>query len=274
MRFSVLFLIFFSSLCANIPRVSFEQGFNMQPGEILLQKDVFYSCKSLYEDYMESLSLESEYQIPKIIHFIWLGSPLPKRCQNCIDTWKTFHPDWTVWIWKDEDVANFPMINTKAYTSAVNFGQKSDILRYEILYQYGGLYLDTDFECLKNFDSLHRTCSFYAGVSRCGKAVYNGLFGCSPKHPIIKACIEGLQIEPGQRHHIKIMEETGPYYFAKIIAQVAPDCPRGSIAIFPPTFFYPYPGIFRGTMDKEARERFSRAETMAIHYWATSWQKS
>ena len=40
--------------------------------------------------------------------------------------------------------------NQKAYSSAKNWGMKSDILRYEILQKFGGVYIDTDYECLQN----------------------------------------------------------------------------------------------------------------------------
>jgi len=267
-------LFFFSTVFATIPKVSYENGFNTHPSEKkVVQDNIYHVCKAHYEDFMKYSSVSSEDQIPKILHFIWLGSPLPKRCQDCILTWKELHQDWTINIWTDQDVENFPMVNAEAYEAATNFGQKSDILRYEILYKYGGLYLDTDFECTKSFDEIHRSCSFYSGVGRCGKVVYNGLIGSSPGHPIIKACIDELQTTPGQTNSTKIMEETGPFYFGKIVCKIAPTSPRGSIAIFPPTFFYPYPGVLRRTMDKEAKETFSHPETMAIHYWATSWTK-
>ena len=53
------------------------------------------------------------------------------------------------------------MKNKKAFLSAHNYGMKSDILRYEILHTYGGVYIDTDYECVRNIGecnlySLHR----------------------------------------------------------------------------------------------------------------------
>lgn len=46
----------------------------------------------------------------------------------------------------------------KAFDAAKNYGEKSDILRYEILFVYGGVYADVDVECLQPFDALAEVC--------------------------------------------------------------------------------------------------------------------
>ena len=222
---------------------------------------------------MQYNTISDEYQIPKNIHFIWLGSTLPDICASRIETWRLLHPDWNLIVWTDADVKDFNMVNKRAFSKAVNYGQKSDIWRFEILYRYGGVYVDIDFDCLQSFDTLHKSCEFYAGISRCGTAVMNSLIGSRPHHPILEACISGLKVKPHQSDYVKIMEETGPYYFAKIIQKTAFLSPKGSVAIFPPIFFFPYPGIYRRMLDKEAISMFAKEESMAIHYWTTSWQK-
>ena len=48
------------------------------------------------------------------------------------------------------EAKNFGMKNKEAFLSAYNYGMKSDILRYEILHSFGGVYIDTDYECVMN----------------------------------------------------------------------------------------------------------------------------
>ena len=251
---------------------SFIDGFNLQPGEEVEKNSLFWECNRLYEDYKQYALVENEYQIPKNIHFIWLGSPLPKKCAEFIQSWRLFHPDWNIKIWTDKDVAALNLINKVAYRKASNWGQKSDILRLEILYRYGGVYVDTDFECLSSFDELHKSCQFYAGVSRDGTAVFNGLMGAKVGHPILYESILQLKTVPNQRDFHKIMEETGPYYLGRMVERYALTCPKGSVVIFPPIFFYPFPGTCRNDESKVPSE-FRVDETMAIHYWSCSWQK-
>jgi mannosyltransferase OCH1-like enzyme len=88
-----------------------------------------------------ALEVNDLFLIPKVIHSIWLGSSLPEMYNTLISTWKALHPLWTVKIWKDEDTDLIHLQNEKAYYSAKNYGEKSDILRYEILNLYGGVYI-------------------------------------------------------------------------------------------------------------------------------------
>ena len=55
------------------------------------------------------------------------------------------------------EAQNLSMKNKKAFLSAHNYGMKSDILRYEILHTYGGVYIDTDYECVINIGE----CNLY-----------------------------------------------------------------------------------------------------------------
>lgn len=70
---------------------------------------------------------------------------------------------------------NFKLKNTNPYINGSNYGEKSDVLRYEILQQFGGIYVDCDFECLKSFDSL-LSCNFFSGFSNTPAAVEVCLF--------------------------------------------------------------------------------------------------
>jgi len=71
--------------------------------------------------------------------------------------------------------------NKTAYMAAPNFGQKADILRYELLQRHGGIYVDVDMECVRSLDGLHGKGgpTFYAGFSNTGTVeLNNGLIGC------------------------------------------------------------------------------------------------
>jgi mannosyltransferase OCH1-like enzyme len=141
--------------------------------------------------------------IPKIIHQIWLGSPKPTTTQymKWFESWKVHHPEWEICWWHDKDVQDMinknEFKNVEAFNNAQNYGEKSDILRYEIMYKYGGLYVDTDMECIQSFNPLHDRCccSFYAGWSNTGNIeLNNGIFGAIPRHPILKDMIQSIYV--------------------------------------------------------------------------------
>lgn len=93
--------------------------------------------------------------IPKVIHYCWFGgNPLPKSAQKCIRSWKKYFPDYEIKEWNEQ---NFD-VNSIRYTQEAYERKKyafvSDYARFFILYQYGGLYFDTDVEVIKPMEDL------------------------------------------------------------------------------------------------------------------------
>lgn len=225
----------------------------------------------LYDKYLLSEAYQTEYpQIPKIIHHIWLGSPFPPHLAELRETWRKFHPDWQLILWTEKEINNFGLVNRRVYDASKNYGSKSDIARYEILYRIGGLYVDTDFECLKPFDDLHAKCSFYSAIGYDSQVLlYNGLIGSIPGHPILKLCIDSMPQQPAGDIW-SIMEKTGPHLLTRSFLSLV-SLNSGPTIIFPTSFFYSWPAHLR--FDKSDAKKWVRPESYAIHYWHTSWQK-
>ena len=142
----------------------------------------------------------SQKTIPKIVHMIWLGGDKPHSANyvKWFESWKSHHPDWKIMWWTDDSVADLrarsDLKNSRAFDEAKNYGEKSDILRYEIIERFGGLYADTDMECVASFDSLHDSgVQFYAGWSNTGTVeVNNGIFGSVANHPLLTTIVERI----------------------------------------------------------------------------------
>lgn len=93
--------------------------------------------------------------IPKIIHYCWFGgNPLPKSAEKCIENWKKYCPDYEIRRW---DESNFD-VSCNAYCAAMLEKKKwaflSDYARLKIVYENGGVYLDTDVQLIKPLDPL------------------------------------------------------------------------------------------------------------------------
>lgn len=87
--------------------------------------------------------------IPKIIHYCWFGgNEKPEIIQKCIASWREHCPDWQIMEWNESnyDVAKNPYVR-KAYQSE-KWAFVSDFVRLDVLYEIGGVYLDTDVEIL------------------------------------------------------------------------------------------------------------------------------
>ncbi len=211
---------------------------------------------------------EKQTKIPKIIHQIWLGSPFPEKYKKFQESWKKHHPNWVYRLWTDKDIPAFKLQNQRLYDKATNYGEKSDILRYEILYRYGGLYIDTDFECLHPLDILHHCYDFYIGIQPLDTNIVQlgiGLIGVVPKHGLLKKAIESL---PKHAHIPQIIAKTGPLFFTKLFFENSLQVPGLTIAL-PSTYFYPC-GY---TQDPKKAALWQRPESFAIHHWEGSWLK-
>jgi mannosyltransferase OCH1-like enzyme len=213
----------------------------------------------------------AQAKIPKIIHQVWVGpNPFPERFKKAQESIRKFHPEWECKLWTDADVEPFGLVNKKLFDEAENYGEKSDIFRYEILDRYGGVYFDVDIECIKSFDVLHHCYEFYTGIVHRGSPGFGiGVIGCTPGHPIIQLCITSMQdngskIDPGE-----IIKRTGPLHFTHCFMQLYEQFP-GKVIAFPPSYFYSIPNTARFYTIQE-NMHWIRPEAFTIHYWGCTW---
>src|SRR4051812_27998382 len=94
--------------------------------------------------------------IPKIVHQVWVTSAVPAKSKKNSDSFKKHLPDWEYRLWDDQATGEFlnryfPEQRT-AYSKLATATQKTDLLRYMLLFVYGGLYADMDCECLRPID--------------------------------------------------------------------------------------------------------------------------
>lgn len=239
--------------------------------------DEWVNIRGLYDRYIiNDFVFFLEPLIPKRIHRIWIGSPLPDKEREFGETWIKNHPDWEYYLWTDTEIELLGLINKAAYDASKNWGEKSDIARYEILFRFGGLYVDTDFECLHPFDIFHHSCEFYAGmdygVGMCCN-VFNGLIGSIPGHPILKRCIEAIHsYSLHEKYDIDaIMVRTGPFLLTRSINESIQAGDEGRTVLFPVTYFYPWPNFYRDINQRSEILKWVRPETYAIHHWHVSW---
>lgn len=225
--------------------------------------------EQLYTELRNHKTIPTTLRIPKKIHQIWLGSPVPERYARLQKTFRDNHPDWEYIVWTDADIEKLNLENATAYNASTNYGEKSDIARYEILYRFGGLYADFDVECLHSFDELHHLCDFYAGLSPLSDTVLleNCIIGCAPGHPIMKHCITSLVKQESSGYLVDITKGTGPGHLTKSFFATIGDAQQAHlISVALPSLFFFSPDLFSGRQIKYM-------PFLAIHYWEGSWQE-
>jgi len=229
--------------------------------------ELYVLFKSLYnKNNLQLIKPSQQLKIPKTIHQVWLGGPVPEAFKVYMQSWIDMHPGWEHRFWTDETVVQFPLINQEFYDRSDNFGVKSDILKWELIYRIGGVYIDTDFECLKPLDILHYTYDFYTGIQPLDSHFLQlgaALFAAAPGHPILKHCIETIKDD---WHEKGAPKKTGPVHFTKSFFKVAGKTGLIDIAL-PSGYFYP---LF--CSQKELRKDLWLTEgAYAVHHWAKSW---
>jgi hypothetical protein len=127
--------------------------------------------------------------IPKIIHYCWLGNiPYPEKIACCVNSWKKHLSDYKLMRWDESsfDINSVQWVR-EAY-KAKKYAFASDYIRFFALYRYGGVYLDTDVEAVKSFDSLLSNRSFigfeYVSIPE------SAVIGTEPELPWIKECLD------------------------------------------------------------------------------------
>ena len=93
--------------------------------------------------------------IPKKIHYFWFGgNEKPAKVQKCIDSWKKYCPDYEIIEWNESnfDIHCMPFVE-QAY-DAKKYAFVSDVARLIVVYEQGGIYMDTDVEVIKPLDDL------------------------------------------------------------------------------------------------------------------------
>jgi len=202
--------------------------------------------------------------IPKIMHFIWLGTnKLPDIYLEYIKSWISNHNDWTFCFWNDDNIPC--LINQKIYNETDVPAMKADILRYELLYIFGGVYIDCDFLCLKNIDDIISSYDGFSGYES-NEYIAIGLMGFIPYDNMLLNIIKELTYNfiINKNKSLPIPELTGPIFFTKMWNKYKTD----KHYAFPINYFYSY--TFQDKIDNKMY--IIGDDNYAIHMWGHSWK--
>jgi len=215
--------------------------------------------------------LQEDPIIPKILHIIWLGPKVPPMVsKGCMRSIAEQLPDWEIKLWTDKDIQLLDLQNRQYFEEETNYGAKSDILRYELLYKFGGVYIDIDIEVVKSLTQLNHAYEFYAGLEAGDNEaiIGNSIIASIPGHPIMKDCIDQIKEHRYQMVDWKVVDRTGPKHFEQSVLRGSQHCDQGKFILFPKSFFYP---ISHCNRTEKNLQRYIKNETYCIHHWAGSW---
>ncbi|QKF94629.1 glycosyltransferase [Fadolivirus algeromassiliense] len=218
--------------------------------------------KQIYK-YAHLLKLRNS-KLPKIFHFIWIGpNKIPAKYIDYIKSWITNHNNYIFCIWTDYNIPE--LINSYEYKNAKKYAMKADILRYELLYIFGGIYVDCDFLCFKNIhDEIKNLEGFSAWES--SEYIAIGLMGFKPSHKFIYDVINLIPYNfKNMINEINISKITGPIMFTRLFKENK----YSNVKIFPQEFCYSY----TYSECHSGKPYLIKPEYYAIHMWGHSWGK-
>lgn len=205
--------------------------------------------------------------IPHILHQIWLGSPPPTRVQRWMDSWRVLHPQWEYHLWTDNNRP--PVPSESAFERAPSYAMKADLLRYELLCKFGGLYIDADFACHRPVTELLVGRDLML-VSQFG-VVCNGVMAATPRHEFIgnvsQAAFEAVLATSDRKLEQEPQIITGPYLVDRLFVQSRrafnePGC------LLPGDYFFEPMTRVPLALQLAAEKRY------ATHVALASWRKS
>lgn len=141
-------------------------------------------CRMEQKDF--TLEKSEKSYIPQMIHYIWFGNKaIPLQQRKFIEGWKKLCPDYKIRFWSESNYNVKDNVYTKEAYESGDYAHVSDYARMDILYRYGGFYMDTDVELLKSLDVLrcHQAVFTYGEWPAINSGV---LCGAVPQNELIK----------------------------------------------------------------------------------------
>lgn len=207
-------------------------------------------------------------RIPKVINYCWFSrSQMPDYLEKCIESWKKYCPDYKIVRWDEDNYDVEKNLYMRQAYEAEKWGFVPDIARLDILYNHGGLYIDTDVELIKKLDDL-LVLDAFAGVEKWGNINMGGCSGAIPYHPMIKKMLdyrinESFLMEDGSMN----LTTCGYYETMPLIHKgFKPNNTVQTIdgmTIFSSDYFHPY--------DYMSGETCITENTYSIHHFNGGW---
>lgn len=211
--------------------------------------------------------------IPKVIHYCWFGrGEKPKLVKKCIRSWKKHCPDYQIIEWNEDnyDISTAPLFVRQAI-EARKWAFATDYIRLKVVYDYGGIYLDTDVQLINGLDKLLNNQAYF-GFMACGNKlrVASGLgFGAEKGTKILAELMRIYETESfilpegGYNTRTNSSKETEVLHCHGLIDNGAEQMLDGEIHIFPPEYFCP--------LDQTVYNMKKTRNTVSIHWGNVSW---
>ena len=208
--------------------------------------------------------------IPRAIHYCWFGmNPKPQLVLDCIKSWEEKCPDYKIIEWNESnyDFSQSPLYVKQAYEKK-KWAFVTDYVRLQVIYDNGGIYLDTDIELVKNLDDLLSNSSYFGFQNKTEIATGLG-FGAEKGCRILWDMMQDYNDIPFIRPDGSLdllpcpRRNTAAFILRGLIPDGTEQELEGGIHIYPKSYFCP--------MDYKTGRVELTENTYSIHLFFASW---
>ncbi len=213
--------------------------------------------------------------IPKVIHYCWFGgNPLPESAKRCIQSWKKYMPDFEIKEWNESNFDINIISYTKEAYDAKKYAFVSDYARFWILYNYGGIYFDTDVELIKSITKIVNQgpfmgCETIASFNSIANVNPGVGLGATPQHYLYKEFLDKYSDLHFVNKDGTINTTTIVVYTMEILKKHGlrnlneiQKC--GGINIYPKEYFCP--------IDYQTGKIEITSKSVSIHHFTATWK--
>jgi mannosyltransferase OCH1-like enzyme len=176
--------------------------------------------------------------IPKKLHFIWIGDE-SKMPIKCIGSWHDKNPDYELKVWGNNEVQSVNWKNRRQLNDMIikmDWAGASDVMRYEILHEHGGIYIDADSYCVKPLEDWLLDCEAFASWEQeivRNNLIANTYIGGVPGAEAWKMCIDAVATKDCTEQKLAWMI-TGPMLVTDVFFKG-----QANLTVYPSHFFMP-----------------------------------
>ena len=209
--------------------------------------------------------------IPKIIHYCWFGKKRkPDLFQKCYASWRKYCKDFKIIEWNEDnfDIGLSPLYVQQAYSES-KWAFVTDYVRLKVIYDYGGIYLDTDVELKKKIDKLLIYNAFFGFETP--KYINTGIgFGAEARCPLVKEIMDDYNtvsfiLKDGSYDLTPCTERNTKFFLKKGLLQ------NNTLQILEDNILI-LPSIYLCPIDYSTGHYTKSFKTIAVHWFSESWK--
>ncbi|HEM7409712.1 TPA: glycosyltransferase [Clostridioides difficile] len=208
--------------------------------------------------------------IPKKIHYVWFGGPKGNIENICINSWKEKLPEYEIVEWNEKNFDIEKEIKGNKFLEEC-YKRKlwafiSDYTRIKVLYEQGGVYMDTDMQILKDITPLLENNRLISGYEDDREYINGAIIGVEKGHPFLKDLLEYYEKEV-LTSSLFTIPKIMTHLMEKNYKKIDPNNYEEGIRVYDKEYFYPF-----GFKEDFTPECITE-NTFGIHWWGKSWAK-